>query len=73
MVTSLKNKDDLELFGYKIKTCFQEIPDNLRLLIIVNNEDFFKLSHEINPHHIPTDRFIYMTKVGIELGIKLKQ
>lgn len=53
------------------------MPENLRLLLIMEPEDFDTLVKEIVPPwaELDTDqpdRFVYTTKVGIEFGIKKK-
>ena len=72
----LKTRADLEVFAQNLLSCFAEIPENLRLLIILEAPDFDNVINDILPpwqrlEHM--DRFIFNSGAGVEFGIKRKQ
>ena len=74
-MTELNTRADLELFASHLATSFNKLPDNLRLLVIVEPYHFKNLVNEIVPpwdqmHQDHKDRFIYTSQTGIEFGIK---
>jgi hypothetical protein len=73
----LKTRADLEIFANNLATNLYELPENLRLLVLVEPEDFKHLIREITApwaelDQNQSDRFIYTSQSGIEFGIKQK-
>lgn len=68
----IKTRHDIEIFAASISVNIIEIPENLRLVLILPTEDFQSLVEEINPQLLVNkmDRFIYNSYSGIEFGIK---
>jgi hypothetical protein len=74
MENNLKTQADIELFAHHVYR-LSPMPENLRLLVIMEPSDFDTLVKEIVPPwaHIDTeqsDRFIYTSQIGIAFGIK---
>lgn len=74
MSNTLKTQADIELFAQHVYR-LSPMPENLRLLLILESEDFDTLVKEIVPPWAEvdtdqSDRFIYTTQIGIEFGIK---
>lgn len=74
MANTLKTQADIELFAHHVYR-LSPMPENLRLLLILEREDFDALVKEVVPPwaELDTDqpdRFIYTTQIGIEFGIK---
>lgn len=59
--------ENLEAFAQNLKQNIPSLPENLRLLIIMNSENFNNLAEKVG---ITNDKFIYNTNAGIEFGIK---
>lgn len=75
MSYEIRNRNDLEMVGSLIASRFA-LPENLRLLVIMDHRDFDYLvseivipGGEIEGEH---DRFIYTTASGVEFGVKRK-
>jgi hypothetical protein len=70
----IETQEQLEMFGWDIAQNMSYIPENLRLLIIVEPEAFSNLIKQIVPSWARPedegDRFIYNSQAGIEFGIK---
>jgi hypothetical protein len=71
-MTELKTRTDLELFAANLREKMYELPENILLLVILERDIFNSLHMEITMEYADTDRMIYMTNAGIELGIKIK-
>jgi hypothetical protein len=71
-MTELKTRTDLELFAANLRENMYELPENMLLLVILERDIFNSLHMEITTEYADTDRMIYMTNAGIELGIKIK-
>lgn len=76
MENTLKTQADIELFAHNVYR-LSPMPENLRLLVIMEPSDFDALVKEIVPPWAEIDkekpdRFIYTTQIGIEFGIKKK-
>jgi hypothetical protein len=73
MVT-IETREQLEMFAWDVKYNMPYIPENLRLLIIIEPEAFNKLVKEIVPPWATPedegDRFIYNSQAGVEFGVK---
>lgn len=73
MVT-IETREQLEMFAWDVKYNMPYIPENLRLLIIIEPEAFNKLVKEIVPPWAKPedegDRFIYNSQAGVEFGVK---
>lgn len=74
MEDTLKTQYDIEMFARHVDH-LSPMPENLRLLLILEPADFDALVAEVVPPwaQLDTDqpdRFIYTTQVGIEFGIK---
>lgn len=72
-MTELKTRSDVEVFGFELRRKLVELPSNVLLLVIMEEDDFDKLHMEINGQHAETDRIIYNTQAGIEFGIKISK
>ena len=70
----IKTRHDIEIFAASIAVNMYEIPENLRLLLVLSTKDFQSLVEEINSllESDKIDRFIYYSHSGIEFGIKQK-
>lgn len=72
----IETQAQLEHFAWDIKHNMSYIPENLRLLIIVEPEAFDNLVKEIVPPWAKPedegDRFIYNSQAGVEFGVKKK-
>lgn len=67
----IETREQLEMFAWDIKMNMPHIPENLRLLIIMEPEAFERLVTQISKEWVDnSDRFIYNSQAGIELGIK---
>ena len=70
----IETQEQLEHFAWDIANHMPYIPENLRLLIIVEPEAFSNLIKQIVPSWARPedegDRFIYNSQAGIEFGIK---
>jgi hypothetical protein len=74
-MTEIKTRADLEIFASYLATNMNELPENLRLLVLVEPEDFNYLIREVTApwaemDQNQSDRFIYTSQSGIEFGIK---
>jgi hypothetical protein len=74
-MTELNTRADLEIFASELAKVFHEIPENLRLLVIVDPRHFKNLVNDIVPpwaemHQQHPERFIYTSQTGIEFGVK---
>ena len=72
-MTELKTRSDVEVFGFELRRKLVELPSNVLLLVIMEEDDFDKLHMETNGQHAETDRIIYNTQAGIEFGIKISK
>lgn len=76
MESKITNQAQLEEFAFRVAhmATIGGIPENLRLLIILEPEDFDNIVKEIVPPWAyvggESDRFIYNSQSGIEFGIK---
>ena len=67
---------ELEDFAWRVANMATHggLPENLRLLIILNPHDFDSVVREIVPPWAQpeeeSDRFIYTTQAGVEFGVK---
>ena len=66
----IENQEQLEMFAWDVKHNMPYIPENLRLLIIMDAEAFDALVARTG--FKDTDRFIYNSQAGVEFGIKKK-
>jgi hypothetical protein len=70
----IETQEQLEMFGWDIAHNMPYIPENLRLLIIIEPEAFGNLVKQIVPPWARPedegDRFIYNSQSGVEFGIK---
>jgi hypothetical protein len=70
----IETQEQLEMFGWDIANNMPYIPENLRLLIIIEPEAFGNLVKQIVPPWArPEDegyRFIYNSQSGVEFGVK---
>lgn len=67
----IKSRTELEMFAAHLKQNVYDLPTNLRLLVILEKEDFDKMVNDISTEiKKPEDRFIYMSHSGVEFGIK---
>lgn len=64
----IETREQLEMFAWDIKMNMPYIPENLRLLIIMEAQAFDAIMELTKM--TPSDRFIYHSQAGIELGIK---
>lgn len=75
MSYEIRNRNDLEMMGGLIASKFA-LPDNLRLLVIMDPRDFDYTIAEIVPpwaeREGDQDRFIYTSQSGVEFGVKRK-
>ena len=72
----IETQEQLEMFAWDVKHNMSYIPENLRLLIIVEPEAFDNLVKQIVPSwnrpEDEGDRFIYNSQSGVEFGVKKK-
>jgi len=72
----ISTQAELEEFAWRVANMasYGGLPENLRLLIILNPEDFDNVVREIVPSWAQPegehDRFIYTTQAGVEFGVK---
>ena len=66
----IETQEQLEMFGWDIKSNLGYIPENARFLIIMDAEAFDALVARTG--FKDTDRFIYNSQAGVEFGIKKK-
>jgi hypothetical protein len=64
----IETQEQLEMFAWDVKSNMPYIPENLRLLIIMNAQAFDALVARTG--FKDSDRFIYNSQAGIEFGIK---
>lgn len=67
----IETREQLEMFAWDIKMNMPDIPENLRLLIIMEPEAFERLVTQISKEWVgDSGGFIYSSQAGIELGIE---
>ena len=64
----IETQEQLEMFAWDIKHNMPYLPENLRLLIIMDAEAFDTFMARTKM--TPSDRFIYNSGAGVEFGIK---
>jgi hypothetical protein len=64
----IESQEQLEIFAWDVKHNMPYLPENLRLLIIMDAEAFDALVARTG--FKDSDRFIYNSQAGVEFGIK---
>lgn len=64
---TIQTQEQLEIFAHEVRANMPYLPENLRLLIIMEPDDFDQM---IQHTGLTGDRFIYNSHAGVEFGIK---